>query len=66
MELNSRQRLLTALDGGVPDRLPVTTHHIQDYFRDKYMPGQTDTEIFDHFGLDAIYWTVPHRPESNR
>ena len=65
MELNSRQRLLTALDGGVPDRLPVTTHHIQDYFRDKYMPGQTDIEIFDHFGLDAIHWTVPHRPDSS-
>ncbi len=65
MTMNSRQRLLTALNGGVPDRLPVTTHHIQDYFRATYMDGKTDVEIFDHFGLDAIHWTAPHRPVSS-
>ena len=30
--MNSRERLLTALDGGQPDRLPVTTHHLMPYF----------------------------------
>jgi hypothetical protein len=64
MEMNSRQRLLTALEGGTPDRLPVTTHHIQDYFRDKYMGGKTDIEIFDYFGLDAIHWSGPYRPDT--
>jgi hypothetical protein len=54
---------LTALNGGVPDRLPATTHHLQDYFRDKYMDGKTDLEIFGHFGLDPIHWTAPHRPD---
>lgn len=63
MTMTSRHRLLTALEGGIPDRLPVTTHHIQDYFRDAYMDGKTDVEIFDHFGLDAIHWTAPHRPD---
>ena len=26
--MNSRQRMLAALQGGIPDRLPVTTHHL--------------------------------------
>ena len=64
MEMTSRQRLITALKGAQPDRLPVTSHHLQDYFRNKYMSGKTDIEIFDHFGLDAIHWTAPHRPDS--
>ena len=38
-EMTSRQRMLTALTGGVPDRLPVTTHHVMPYFLDKYMGG---------------------------
>jgi hypothetical protein len=55
--------MLTALERGVPDRLPVTTHHLQDYFRDTYLGGKTDLEIFDQFGLDAIHWTGPYRPD---
>jgi hypothetical protein len=54
--------MLAALQGHVPDRLPVTTHHVMSYFLDKYMGGITDRAFFDHFGLDAILWTVPHMP----
>jgi hypothetical protein len=64
MALTSRQRLLTALDRGVPDRLPVSTHHLQDYFRNTYMDGQSDIEIFDQLGLDAIHWTGPYLPDT--
>lgn len=63
MEMTSKQRMVTALDGGVPDRLPATTHHVMTYFLDTYMDGKTKIEFFDHFGLDAIHWTVPHRPD---
>jgi uroporphyrinogen decarboxylase len=66
MEMTSKQRLLTALEGGVPDRLPVTTHHLQDYFRDKYMNGKSDIEIFDHFGLDAIHWVGTYLPDASK
>lgn len=59
--MTSRQRMLTALTGGKPDRLPVTTHHVMPYFLDKYMGGISDQEFFDHFGFDAWHWTVPHR-----
>ena len=54
--------LLVALDRGVPDRLPVTTHHLMTYFLDKYMGGASNHEFFDRFDLDAIYWTAPYRP----
>jgi hypothetical protein len=66
MTMTSRERLLTALKGGVPDRLPVTTHHLQDHFRNTYMDGKSDLEIFDHFELDAISWIGPYRPDTEK
>ncbi len=60
--MNSKDRMLIALDGGVPDRLPVTTHHLMPSFLDKYMEGATSDEFFQHFGLDAIRWLLPTRP----
>ena len=61
--MTSRQRLLTALNRQVPDRLPVTTHHVMPSFLNRYMAGTDSTAFFDRFGLDAITWTVPHRPD---
>ena len=54
--LTSKQRMLTAIQGGTPDRLPVTTHHLMKSFLDKYMDGIGGQEFFDHFGMDAIQW----------
>ncbi len=62
MLMTSRERMLTALDGGIPDRLPVTTHHVMPYFLDKYMDGIDYQEFFDRFGIDPIIWTIPHKP----
>jgi uroporphyrinogen decarboxylase len=64
MAMTSKQRLVTALDRGVADRLPVTTHHLMPYFLDKYMGGMSNQACFEHFGLDPIVWAVPHRPDS--
>ena len=61
--MNSRERLLAALRGQVPDRLPVTTHHVMDYFLDTYLGGASRQAFFDHFGMDPITWTVPHKPD---
>jgi hypothetical protein len=60
MTWTSRQRLLTALDRGVPDRLPVTTHHLMPSFLRK-AGFSTELEFFDRFGLDAVRWTTPLR-----
>ena len=64
MEMTSRQRLRTAIARGVPDRMPVTTHHLMKYFLDHYLDGATNLEFFDRFGLDAILWTCPYRSDA--
>ena len=54
--MTSRERLLTALTQGVPDRLPVTTHHLMPHFLEKQMGGISEEAFFDQFGLDGITW----------
>jgi uroporphyrinogen decarboxylase len=55
--MNSRERLLAALDRQTPDRLPVTTHHLMPSFL-AGLGGIQELEFFDHFGLDAVRWIV--------
>ncbi|MCA9903430.1 MAG: hypothetical protein KC547_06210 [Anaerolineae bacterium] len=62
--MTSRERMLTALTGGVPDRLPVTTHHVMLSFLDRYLDGVSYHDFFDRFGLDAYVWTVPYKPDT--
>jgi len=64
--MTSKQRMLAALDGRLPDRLPVTTHHLMPYFLDKYMNGMSDQAFFDYFDMDAYVWTVPHRHDPSQ
>lgn len=56
MAMTSRERLLTALNHGIPDRLPVTTHHLMPHFLENHMGGLSEREFFDHYGLDGITW----------
>lgn len=63
--MTSRQRMIAALDRKIPDRLPVTTHHLMDYFLKKYLGGADSLGFFDHFGMDAIRWVVAHRPDES-
>lgn len=65
-QMASRERLLAALSRGVPDRLPVTTHHVLPSFLKEHFGGRSIAEFFDYFGFDPITWTVPHRPDSGR
>ena len=64
--MNSRQRMLAALRNDLPDRLPATTHHVMAYFLDTTMDGASSREFFDHFGLDAVHWVSPYRPDEAR
>jgi uroporphyrinogen decarboxylase len=59
--MTGRERMLTALARGVPDRLPVTTHHLMPAFL-RGIGGLSGREFFDRYGLDAIEWTTPLRP----
>ncbi|MCS7222602.1 MAG: uroporphyrinogen decarboxylase family protein [Anaerolineae bacterium] len=51
--MTSRERMLTALALGVPDRLPVTVHQWQEYHLKHYLGGMSDLEAFRYFGMDA-------------
>ena len=62
--MTSRERLLTALDGHQPDRLPVTTHHLMPYFLDTYMNGISEGGFFEHFGLDPVTWVWNQKPNA--
>lgn len=64
--MTSKERLLAAIERRVPDRLPVTTHHVMAYFLGTYMSGVSNDEFFDLFGLDPIRWVVPHKPDLSK
>ena len=64
--MNSRERLLTAIDRRVPDHLPATHHFVMPYFLDRYMQGISVDEYFDRMQLDPILWTISHRPDTER
>jgi len=64
--MTSRQRMLAALDRRLPDRLPVTTHHVMPYYLEHSLGGMAAQEFLTSFGFDPIVWTVPHRPDPAR
>jgi uroporphyrinogen-III decarboxylase len=61
--MTSRERLLTALQRGVPDRLPVTTHHLMPSFL-RAAGFATELAFFDRYNLDAIEWMTPLIPDA--
>ena len=51
--MNSKERMMIALDKGKPDRLPVSVHQWQGYHLQEYLGGISDLEAFQRFGMDA-------------
>ncbi len=51
--MTSKERMLTAINKGKPDRLPVSVHQWQKYHLDNYLDGISDLEAFEKFGMDA-------------
>ncbi|PTX95810.1 uroporphyrinogen decarboxylase family protein [Opitutus sp. ER46] len=51
--MTSKERMLTALAGGVPDRLPITIHQWQEYHLATYMGGVDELTAARQIGLDA-------------
>jgi hypothetical protein len=62
MAMTTKQRFLATLERRKPDRLPVITHHVMQYFLDRYLGGISSQEFFDRYGLDPITWQVLHKP----
>jgi len=51
--MTSKERLLRAVNGEKPDRLPVTIHQWQQYHLDEYMGGMDALDAFKATGMDA-------------
>ncbi|MCL2034237.1 MAG: hypothetical protein FWG94_05840 [Oscillospiraceae bacterium] len=64
--MTPKQRLLAAINRQIPDRLPVTTHHVMSYFLDKYLQGMDTLTFLKTFGFDPIVWTNPIKPTANQ
>ncbi|NLS79775.1 MAG: hypothetical protein GXY76_21215 [Chloroflexi bacterium] len=64
--MDSRERLLTALENGKPDHLPVQVHNWMRYYLDTYLGGCDQYEAYARFGLDAVIYVSPHRTYAER
>ncbi len=64
--MNVRERFRTVLDRGVPDRLPVTTHHVMPSFLDLALGGIDNDAFFQRFDLDPIVWVSAHAADAAR
>ncbi|MBI4977929.1 MAG: hypothetical protein HZC28_10615 [Spirochaetes bacterium] len=54
--MTSRERLLTVLAGGIPDRVPATVHQWQGYHLKTAMGCSDDIDAFAMSGLDAVVY----------
>lgn len=64
--MTSKERFITALEGGTPDRLPVTTHHVMPSFLKNRLDGISNEEFFECFELDPIRWISAQKPNEAR
>ncbi|MCC6729409.1 MAG: hypothetical protein IT208_08720 [Chthonomonadales bacterium] len=60
--MTSKERMMVALQRGVPDRVPATVHQWQPFHLDEYLGGASDLEAFRRFGLDASLTRFPILP----
>jgi hypothetical protein len=64
--MTSRERMIAALTGTGPDRLPVSTHHVMSSFLTRYLGGASTEEFFERFGLDPIRWVNENAADASR
>lgn len=64
--MTSKERLLAALDRKLPDRLPVTTHHLMSHFLNKYVGGMDGLEFHKTYGFDPVVWSIGPAPNSEK
>ncbi len=60
--MTPKERMLTALERGIPERVPATVHQWQPYHLNTYLGGISDLEAFRRFGLDASLTHFPLLP----
>jgi len=57
--MTSRERMLTAINNGKPDRLPGQVHNWMPYYLNTYLGGIGPFEAYEKFGLDMAIYTGP-------
>ena len=57
--MNSRERMLTALSNGRPDRLPCQVHGWMGYYLKNALGGIDQWEAFERFGMDFAIYVSP-------
>ena len=57
--MTSRERMLTALANGRPDRLPCQVHSWMPYYLKHYLNGMDQWEAFEKFGMDMAIYVSP-------
>ncbi len=59
MTMTSRERMLTALESGRPDRLPCQVHGWMGYYLDRYLDGADWWEAYARFDMDYAMYVSP-------
>jgi uroporphyrinogen-III decarboxylase len=57
--MTGRERMLTALANGRPDRLPCQVHGWMGYYLEHYLGGCDSWEAYERFGLDYAIYVSP-------
>lgn len=57
--MTSRERMLTALANGRPDRLPCQVHGWMEYYLKTYLPGMDWYQAYERFGMDYAIYVSP-------
>lgn len=57
--MTSRERMLTALNNGRPDRLPCQVHGWMSYYLTHYLGGADEWEAYSRFGMDHAIYVSP-------
>lgn len=58
--MNSRERMLTALNNGRPDRLPCQVHGWMDYYLLHYLGGMDWWQAYEKFDMDYAIYVSPN------
>ncbi len=64
--MNSRERMLTALNNGRPDRLPCQVHGWMQYYLDHYLGGMDWWQAYEKFGMDYAIYVSPRYTYTDR
>jgi len=58
--MDGRERLLTAINNGKPDRLPCQVHSWMQYYLDTYLGGMDQYQAYEYFGMDYVVYVSPN------